>query len=73
MSILKILLQVPAWILLVISFVASIYVYITQYAPIKIATPILLGLICICYLVGRLLEKKEVEDDDKRDNTVVLN
>lgn len=57
---LKILLQLPAWILLVISFGASIYVYATQYAPLKIGTPIALGLICVAYLVGRLLKDEEV-------------
>ncbi len=49
--------QVPAIVLVVVSFLASVYVKIAGSYPVGWATPITLGIITILYFLGKKYEK----------------
>jgi hypothetical protein len=62
MTKLGIILQIPAWLLLVGSFGAAIYAHITKIAGITIATPISMGIIVLLYFIGRYLNRNKKEE-----------
>ena len=57
------ILQAPAILLLLVAFLASLYLAITKQMDISFATPILLGIIVGLYFWGRNMETKSSKSD----------
>jgi len=57
------ILQIPLILVVIFSFIASIYVIITNSYPIGIATPIILGIIIALYFIGSYMKRKKSEYD----------
>ncbi len=51
--------QIPLILLVLGSFIASIYVVMKNLYPISIATPIILGIIILLYFIGSSLKKRD--------------
>ena len=54
---LGLILQIPLILVMLASFIASIYAAATGLGGVTAATPIILGLVIIIYFIGRRLEK----------------
>ncbi|MBS3079564.1 hypothetical protein J4218_05570 [Candidatus Pacearchaeota archaeon] len=61
-KIVLLLLQLPLILVMIVSFLASLYLAIVGLMGIGFATPIILGLIIVLYFYGRYLEKKRRDD-----------
>ena len=72
-KILSIVFQFPAWILLFGGFIVSIYAYLNKIQDLSIATPIILLIINILYVVGRLFIKEDNYQDIDYQNTEKYN
>jgi hypothetical protein len=60
--IVSIIFQIPAWLLLIISLIGSIYGYVTKMSGINLATPIILFFVLLLYIIGRVFLKEKKED-----------
>jgi len=54
----SILLKSPLVLLVVVSFLASIYLAITKVYNISFFTPLILGIILLLYIIGIIVERK---------------
>jgi membrane protein YdbS with pleckstrin-like domain len=63
-KVLRILFQIPAWLLLIISFGGSIYGYYAKISGITLATPIILFVVILLYFIGRVFLKDKKQDNE---------
>jgi hypothetical protein len=62
-KVLRILFQIPVWLLLIVSLVGSIYGYYAKISGITLATPIILFLIISLYFIGRVFLREKNEEN----------
>lgn len=60
-NVIKILLQVPAWLVLVGAFFTSVYAWLNKIQNIGIWTPLILLIVIVLYIIGRLIPE-DVEE-----------
>ena len=58
-TVLSTILKLPLILLVVLAFFASIYAAYKKISGINYATPLILGIILILYIVGIVLERKK--------------
>lgn len=65
-------LQIPAILLLIASFFASVYAYLNKIQEITIIIPIIFFIVLLCYFIGRLIIYKNINKsntkEEKEDN-----